>query len=138
MSALADVRPAPGVKVALRVRPLPLRLPRVPLLSVMSAASNVVPGSSLKLKVMAAVSSTPRALTSLLILSVGATASTVMPASSPSAIWLRVAGLPMASLMVAPLSEMLLAAMLMPVSSVCPARRVYLNTSTVLLLALAS
>ena len=60
---------AAGVKVAVRVRPVPLNAPSVPPVVAMSPASKLAPGSSLKLKVMvAAVSAPPAALSSALSL----------------------------------------------------------------------
>ncbi len=63
---------AVGVKVAVRTVPLPDSAPSVPPETTMSAAVNVVPGSSLNVKVMAAVSPIFRAVTLLLMATVGA------------------------------------------------------------------
>ena len=76
MLALPAVVSAVGVKVAVRVRPLPLMAPSVPPVVTMSLAPKLAPGSSLKVKVMVAVWPALTALTSLLICRPGATVST--------------------------------------------------------------
>ena len=77
----ADVLLAVGVKVAVRVKPAPLIAPKVPPLTTTSPAepsqAKVDPGSSLKVKVMVAVSPAFTALTLLVIASVGARVSTL-------------------------------------------------------------
>ena len=75
MLALPEATPDVGVKVALRVSPAPLMVPSVPPLVVTSPAAKLVPGSSLKVKVMAALSPALTALTLLVIASVGASVS---------------------------------------------------------------
>lgn len=73
---------AVGVKVALRVKPLPLIAPNVPPLTitlpVLPSHANVEPGSSLKANVMIAVWPTFKLDASLVIKSVGAVVSMVM------------------------------------------------------------
>jgi hypothetical protein len=64
-----------GVKVAVRVRPLPLMLLSVPPMVVMSLSANPT-GESLKVNVMVAVSPTFTALTLLVMDSVGVVVST--------------------------------------------------------------
>ena len=72
---------AGGVNVAVRVRPAPEIAPRVPPLTTTSPFVpfhvKVLPGSSLKLKVIVAVSPAFRTLLSLVMLSTGPTVSTV-------------------------------------------------------------
>src|SRR5512133_104733 len=68
---------AVGVKVAVRVKPLPLIVPSVPPVVTTSASVKVAPGSSLKVKVIAAVSPILSVDTSLVIASVGAVVSTL-------------------------------------------------------------
>ena len=79
MLAVPEARLAVGVKVALRVRPLPLMAPKVPPLTTTSpllpSQVKVVPGSSLKVKVMVAVWPAKSCDLSLLMVSVGATVS---------------------------------------------------------------
>ena len=76
MLGLPEARLAEGVKVAVRVAPVPLRVPSVPPIVVMSAAVKPL-GGSLKVKVIAAVSPAFTAATSLVIDSVGLSVSTV-------------------------------------------------------------
>ena len=66
-----------GVKTAVRVRPVPLMAPRVPPATTTSLALKVPLGSSLKLKVMTALSPVLSAGLLLEIVNVGATASTL-------------------------------------------------------------
>ena len=76
MLALPLSKLAVGVKVAMRIRPLPLMAPRVPPVTTRSPVlpfqAKLLPGSSLKLKVMVAVSPTLRADLLLVIARVGA------------------------------------------------------------------
>ena len=77
----------------MRVEPVPLNEPRLPPVVTMSLESKLLPGSSLKLKVMAAVSLALTAVLLLVMASVGATVSIVtagvrpakpaLPAASP-------------------------------------------------------
>jgi hypothetical protein len=81
MLALPPVKPCVGKNVAVRVRPVPLTADKVPLTSVTSPALpfhvKVLPGSSLKVKVMSAVSPLKKVLRLLLMLTtVGAVVST--------------------------------------------------------------
>ena len=50
--ALTPVRSVVGVKVAVRVRPLPVTGPSVPPVTTTSLAAKLAPGSSLKVKVI--------------------------------------------------------------------------------------
>ncbi len=75
MLALPDARSAVGVNVAVRVKPVPLNTPKLPLLMVRSLAAKLLPGSSLKVKVIVAVSPIFNVLTLLLIATVGKTVS---------------------------------------------------------------
>ena len=88
MLALPEVRLAVGVKVALRVRPLPLMAPSVPPVTLMSpvlpSQAKLAPGSSLKVKVMAALSPALTALTLLEIANVGASVSMLMAGVVPA------------------------------------------------------
>ena len=81
MLALPPVKPCVGKNVAVRVRPVPLMADKVPLTSVTSPAEpfhvKELPGSSLKVKVMSAVSPLKKVLRLLLMLTtVGAVVST--------------------------------------------------------------
>ena len=67
-----------GVKVAVRVRPVPEMAERLPPETVISERVKVVPGSSEKVNVMFAVSPALRVATLLLIATVGATVSMVI------------------------------------------------------------
>jgi len=82
MLALPEARLAVGVKVAVRVKPEPLMVPNVPPLTTTSPVLpfqvKVEPGSSLKVKVMVAVSAALSALTLLVMASVGASVSMLM------------------------------------------------------------
>ena len=78
MLAVAAAVLAVGVKVALRVKPVPVIVPSVPPAVMMSPATKLVSGSSLKVKMMPAVSPALTTATLLVIASVGATVSTVM------------------------------------------------------------
>ena len=102
MLALPEARLAVGVKVAVRVRPLPLISLSVPPVTAMSPAvpshAKLVAGSSLKVKVMVAVSPILSVSLLLVIASVGARVSRLMA---------RVA-----------------AALVLPAASVCRADRV--------------
>ena len=115
------VLPALGVKVALRVRPLPLRLPKVPPTTVMLAALKLAPTSSLKVKVTVSLAPTLSAVWVALMLTRGTAVSTKALLCAVRAAWLRLAVLPLRSWMRAELSSvMLLAAMLTPSSSLSP------------------
>ena len=79
---------AVGVKVAVRVAPLPEMALRVPPLTCTSptlpSQVNVAPGSSLKVNVIVAVSPALSAALLLVIASVGAVRSSVMPSPALS------------------------------------------------------
>ena len=81
MLAVPEARLTVGVKVALRVRPVPLMAPSVPPVTTTSPAvpsqAKLAPGSSLNVKVMAALCPALTAATSLVIASVGASVSMV-------------------------------------------------------------
>ena len=74
-----------GVKVAVRVSPLPLIASSVPPVTAMSARMKLLPGSSLKLKVMPALTSALTAGALLVITNVGASVSILTPGVSPAA-----------------------------------------------------
>ena len=82
MLALPLAKLAVGVKVAVRVNPLPLISPRVPPVTTTSPVlpfqAKLLPGSSLKVKVMVAISPALRVETSLVIVRVGARVSMLM------------------------------------------------------------
>ncbi len=75
MPATPPFVPAAGVKVAVRTLPLPDSAPSVPPVTTMSSALKLVPGSSLNVKVMVAVSPIFSDVTLLLMASVGAVVS---------------------------------------------------------------
>ena len=77
MLALPEARLAVGVKVAVRVRPVPLIAPNVPPVVTMSASTKPT-GASLKVKVIVAVSPALTALALLVIANVGARVSMLM------------------------------------------------------------
>ena len=86
MPALTEILAVPettltlGVKVAVRVKPVPLILPSMPPLTTTSPAldaqTKLLPGSSLKVKVMLAVSPAFKVATSEVMLTLGAVVST--------------------------------------------------------------
>jgi hypothetical protein len=77
MLALPEARLAVGVKVAVRVRPVPLNALNVPPVVTMSASTKPT-GASLNVKVTAEVSPAFRVLTLLVMVSVGAKVSMLM------------------------------------------------------------
>ena len=81
MLALPEARLTVGVKVAVRVRPLPLMVPSVPPVTTTSPAvpsqAKLEPGSSLKVKVIGAVCPALSAAAVLLMASAGASVSMV-------------------------------------------------------------
>ncbi len=81
MLAVPEFTPGVGVNAAVRVPPVPAMALKVPLLSVTSPVvpfhTNVVPGSSLNVKVMLAVSPTFTWLTLDVMFKNGAVVSTV-------------------------------------------------------------
>ncbi len=82
MPALPLAKLVDGVKVAVRVKPVPLIALKVPLLTTTSPVLpfqlNVEPGSSLKVKVMVAVSPAFKVVTLLEMVKVGAKVSMLM------------------------------------------------------------
>ena len=84
MLAVAAPRLGVGVKVAVRVSPLPPSAPRLPPVVTMSACVKLLPGSSLKRKLISAVSPALSALWLLLRVSLGATVSCSKVCSSIS------------------------------------------------------
>ena len=85
MLAWSAATPAVGVKVAVRVRPVPLNAPSAPPVVVISPAAKLLPGSSLKVKVIVAVSPAFTAATLLLMASVGAKVSIAIVGVVPAA-----------------------------------------------------
>ena len=106
-------------------------LPRVPPLTLTSpkpdAQTKLLPGSSLKLKVMVAVSPVLKAAELDVMVSEGAVVSTKYLALSVTATDVNVASLPWASLSVAPFKVKALSAMATPVMSFCPTSTVVLK-----------
>ena len=84
MLALPEARSAVGVKVALRVRPVPLMAPSVPPVVVTSPAAKLLPGSSLKVKVTVAVSPALTAAVLLVMARVGASVSMLIVGVVPA------------------------------------------------------
>ena len=88
MLALPEAMPAVGVKVAVRVSPLPLMAPRLPPVTTTSPEvpfqAKLLPGSSLKVKVIAAVPPALTAATLLVIATVGARVSMLMLGVTPA------------------------------------------------------
>ena len=85
MLAVPAARLSVGVKVALRVRPVPPIALKTPPESVMSLETKLVPGSSLKPKVMRTVSPFLTAALLLEISSVGAMVSSLTTGVVPAA-----------------------------------------------------
>ena len=121
-----------GVKVAVRKSPVPLMLPKVPPLTMTSPAladhTKLLPGSSLKVKEMTAVSPAFSVATSLVMLSEGAVVSTKYFELSATATEEMTLLLPAASFNVAPFSVRALSAMATLSVSVCPLPMVVVNT----------
>ena len=87
MPARPEARLGVGVKTAVRMKSVPLIGPSVPPVRLMSLASKLLPGSSLKLKVRVAVSPDFSVAWLLVMASVGATVSTgieSVPAATPA------------------------------------------------------
>ena len=86
---MPEAKLAEGVKVAVRLRPVPLIAPKLPPVTTTSPALpfqvKVEPGSSLKVKVIVAVSPALSAAVLLPILSVGARVSNVHVCVLPTA-----------------------------------------------------
>ena len=132
MLAMPDATLGVGVKVAVRVSPVPLMLPRVPPLTLTSpkpdAQTKLLPGSSLKLKVMVAVSPVLKAAELDVMVSEGAVVSTKYLALSGTDAEVMMAALPLASLRVAPFRLSALTVRATPLLSFCPAATVVLKT----------
>ena len=122
MLALPDRTLLVGVKVAVRRSPVPLMLPKVPPLTMTSPAladhTKLLPGSSLKVKDMTAVSPAFSAATSLVLLTEGAVVSTKYFELSATATEESTLLLPAGSLSVAPFRVSALSAMATPSVSV--------------------
>ena len=84
MLATPAARPSVGVKVAVRVWPMPLIAPSVPLATAISPSMKLASGSSLKLKVMVAVWPILSAALLLVMATVGASVSTLRPGLTPA------------------------------------------------------
>ena len=134
--AVPPLTPVVGVKMAVRVRGLPvvLRAPKVPQLTskspVVPFQTNELPGSSLKVKVMVAVWLEIKVAMSDVTATVGRVVSTKYLALSATADEVMVALLPLASLSVAPFKLSALNAMATPLLSFCKAATVVVNTKT--------
>ena len=123
-----------GVKVAVRVSPVPLMLLKVPPLKTTSpmldAQTKLLPGSSLKVKVMAAVSPAFKVATSDTMLTLGDIVSTKYRGLLATAIDVMTLVLPALSFKVAPFKLSALMAMATPSVSVWPLAMVVLNTNS--------
>lgn len=132
MLAVPETTLAVGVNVAVRVKPVPLILPRVPPLTTTSPAldaqTKLLPGSSLNVKVMAAVSPDFKVVTSEVMLTLGAVVSTKYSGLLATAIDVMTLVLPALSFKVAPFKLSALTAMATPSVSVWPLAMVVLNT----------
>lgn len=124
-----------GVNVAVRVKPVPLMLPKVPPVTSTSPALDVhtklLPGSSLNAKVMAAVSPDFNALTSEVMLTVGAVVSIKYSGLLATAMDVMMLVLSALSFRVAPFKVRAFNAMVTPSVSFCPLAMVVLKTSAV-------
>jgi hypothetical protein len=124
MLAVPDARFGLGVNVAVLRVPVPLRLPNVPPLTLTSPAFEahvkLLPGSSLKVKVMVAVSPVFKVAVLEVMAKLGAVVSTKYLTLSATATEVMVASLPLASLMVELFRLSALIAMATPVLSFCP------------------
>ena len=133
MLAVPETTLAVGVKVAVRVKPVPLMLLKVPPLSTTSPAleahTKLLPGSSLNVKVMAAVSPDFKVATSEVMLTLGAVVSTKNSGLLATAIDVMTLVLPALSFKVAPFKLSALMAMATPSVSVWPLAMVVLNTN---------
>ena len=135
MLAVPDTTFAVGVKVAVRVKPVPLMFPKVPPLTstspALEAQTKLLPGSSLNVKVMAAVSPVVKVLTSEVMLTVGAVVSTKYSGLLATAMDVMLLVLPVLSFRVAPFKVSAFNAMATPSVSIWPLAMVVLNTSAV-------
>jgi len=127
-----DTTLAVGVNVAVRVKPVTLMLPSVPPLTTTSpeldAQTKLLPGSSLKVNVMLAVSPDFKVATSEVMLTLGAVVSTKYSGLLATAIDVMTLVLPALSFKVAPFKLSALMAMATPSVSVWPLSMVVLNT----------
>ena len=134
MLAVPETTLAVGVKVAVRVKPVPLMLLKVPPLSTTSPAleahTKLLPGSSLNVKVMAAVSPDFKVAKSEVMLTLGAVVSTKYSGLLATAIDVMTLVLPALSFKVAPFKLSALMAMATPSVSVWPLAMVVLNTNS--------
>ena len=123
-----------GVRVAVRVSPAPLMLLKVPPLMttspVLYAQTKLLPGSSLKVKVMAAVSPAFKVATSDTMLTLGDIVSTKYSGLLATAIDVMTLVLPALSFKVAPFKLSALMEMATPSVSVWPLAMVVLNTNS--------
>ena len=117
MLAVPPLVAAAGVNVAVRVRPVPLRGPRVPPETVTSPKVNVAPGFSLKAKVMSAVSPILSVDTLLLIPNVGAVVSMVTGKPADAALTLPAVSVALAFRVCAPGNRALLGMDQLPLPS---------------------
>ena len=133
--AVPETTLAVGVKVAVRVKPVPLILPKVPPLTSTSPAldahTKLLPGSSLNVKVMAAVSPAFKALISEVMLTVGAVVSTKYSGLLATAMDVMTLVLPALSFRVAPFKVRAFNGMATPSVSICPLAMLVLKTSAV-------
>ena len=121
MLAVPPLVAAAGVNVAVRVRPVPLRGPRVPPETVTSPKVNVAPGSSLKAKVMSAVSPILSVDTLLLIPNVGAVVSMVTGKPADAALTLPAISVAVTLMLCVPSAKVVLVmAQLPPVAMAVP------------------
>ena len=134
MLAVPETTLAVGVKVAVRVKPVPLMLLKVPPLSTTSPAleahTKLLPGSSLNVKAMAAVSPDFKVAKSEVMLTLGAVVSTKYSGLLATAIDVMTLVLPALSFKVAPFKLSALMEMATPSVSVCPLAMVVLNTNS--------
>ena len=84
MLAVPEARPAVGVKVAVRTRPVVVKPLRVPPDTAISDAEKVARGSSLKVKLMVAVWPACKVGTLLVIATLGASVSMVIEGVVPA------------------------------------------------------
>src|SRR5438552_17000848 len=106
MFAMPPLVPAAAVKPALRVNPVPVIAPRLPPLTATSpldpSHANVVPGSSLNVKLIVALAPIFNCATLLVIASVGATLSIVTARLADARLILPAASLALALIVCAP------------------------------------
>ena len=134
MLAVPDTTLVVGVNMAVRVKLVPLMLLKVPPLSTTSPAldahTKLLPGSSLNVKVMAAVSPDFKVAKSEVMLTLGAVVSTKYSGLLATAIDVMTLVLPALSFKVASFKLSALTAMATPSVSVWPLAMVVLNTNS--------